>query len=149
MDSRLKVSGEEALDRRLVEDSCSRRRKRGSGQQPVRVGRRRVRAPHGPSCVPSHPRAACAREWNSTADHGIHLNKRAKQLIPGARQPSRNGGARAKVAESGAGRWRTYGSIDLDHSAELRDHDIDAMPPARANKQRDAILSAWTQDHVG
>ena len=62
MDSRLKVSGEEALDRRLVEDSCSRRRKRGSEQQPVRTARDAVSAPHGPSCVPSHPRAACARE---------------------------------------------------------------------------------------
>ena len=145
MDSRLKVSGEEGLDRRLVEDSCSRRRKRGSEQQPVRTARDAVSAPYEPSCVPPEPRATCAKDWNSTAGPGIHPSKRANQLIPRAQQPSRQCGARAKVGESGAGRWRTYGSIDLDHSAELRDHDIDATPPARANKRRDAIPAFWPQ----
>ena len=47
----------------------------------------------------------------------------------------------AEVGESGAGRWRTYGIVDLDHSAELRDHESGATSPARAKKQRDAILS--------
>ena len=66
-----------------------------------------------------------------------------------ARQPSRKCGARAKAGESGAGRWRTYGIIDLDRSAELRDLESSATSPARAEKQRDAILSLWTLDRVG
>ena len=51
----------------------------------------------------------------------------------------------AEVGESGAGRWRTYGIVDLDHSAELRDHESGATSPARANKLRDAILSSGRQ----
>ena len=53
------------------------------------------------------------------------------------------------MGESGAGRWRTYGVVDLDHSAELRDLESGATSPARAEKQRDAILEFWTQDRVG
>ena len=51
----------------------------------------------------------------------------------------------AEVGESGAGRWRTYGIIDLDRSAELRDLESGATSPARAEKQRDAILSCGRQ----
>ena len=36
--------------------------------------------------------------------------------------------------------WRTYGSVDLDHSAELRDHESDATPPARAPKPTGSIV---------
>ena len=59
------------------------------------------------------------------------------------------------MGESGAGMWRTYGSIDLDHSAELRDLESGATSPARVNKQRDAILSSgrrlgWVKKrHIG
>ena len=55
----------------------------------------------------------------------------------------------AEVGESGAGRWRTYGIVDLDHSAELRDHESGATSPARAEQRRDAILEFWTQARVG
>ena len=55
----------------------------------------------------------------------------------------------AEVGESGAGRWRTYGIVDLDHSAELRDHESGATSAARAEKQRDAILEFWTLARVG
>ena len=55
----------------------------------------------------------------------------------------------AEVGESGAGRWRTYGIVDLDRSAELRDHESGATSPARAEQRRDAILEFWTQDRVG
>ena len=48
----------------------------------------------------------------------------------------------AEVGESGAGRWRTYGIVDLDRSAELRDHESGATSPARAEQRRDAILSS-------
>ena len=34
-----------------------------------------------------------------------------------------------------------YGSVDLDHSAELRDHESDATPPARAPKPAGSIAS--------
>ena len=51
----------------------------------------------------------------------------------------------AEVGESGAGRWRTYGIVDLDHSAELRDHESGATSPARAEQRRDAILSSGRQ----
>ena len=50
----------------------------------------------------------------------------------------------AEVGESGAGRWRTYGIVDLDRSAELRDHESGATSPARAEQRRDAILEFWT-----
>ena len=35
------------------------------------------------------------------------------------------------------GRWRTYGCIDLDHSAELRDHDIDATTARGEERNQD------------
>ena len=74
------------------------------------------------------------RSWNSSKQTRNPADSRA-------RQPSRKCGARAKAGLSGAGRWRTYGISDLDHSAELRDLESGATSPARANKQRDAILS--------
>ena len=82
------------------------------------------------------------RSWNSSQQTRKPADSRA-------RQPSRKCGARAKAGESGAGRWRTYGIIDLDRSAELRDLESSATSPARAEKQRDAILEFWTaQDRV-
>ena len=74
------------------------------------------------------------RSWNSSQQTRNPADSQA-------RQPSWKCGARAKAGQSGAGRWRTYGIIDLDHSAELRDLESGATSPARANKQRDAILS--------
>ena len=35
---------------------------------------------------------------------------------------------------------RTYVSVDLDHSAELRHHKSDATPPARAPKPAGSIV---------
>ena len=63
------------------------------------------------------------------------------QRIPGAaaQQAVRDEGA--KMGKGGAGRWRTYVSVDLDHSAELRHHKSDATPPARAPKPAGSIAS--------
>ena len=45
--------------------------------------------------------------------------------------------------------WRTYGSVDLDHSAELRDHGSDATPPARAPKPSGSIVRMRIRMKVG
>ena len=81
------------------------------------------------------------RSWNSSQQTRNPADSRA-------RQPSWKCSARAQVGESGAGTWRIYGSIDLDHSAELRDLESGATSAARAEKQRDAILEFWTLAHV-
>ena len=85
----------------------------------------------------------------SGATQRIESQQTRKPADSQARQPSRKCGARAEVGESGAGRWRTYGVVDLDHSAELRDLESGATSPARAEQRRDAILEFWTQARVG
>ena len=58
----------------------------------------------------------------------------AQQAVRDEGENGQNQKWRGKVA-------RTYGSVDLDHSAELRHHKSDATPPARAPKPAGSIAS--------
>ena len=98
---------------------------------------------------PTPPPSSIRNTVYSGATQRIESQQTRKPADSQARQPSRKCGARAEVGESGAGRWRTYGVVDLDHSAELRDLELGATSPARAEQRRDAILEFWTQARVG
>ena len=141
MDSSSKTSGEDALDR-LVEDQLLQAT---NSEIWAAADTGRARRCECAACTilrPIPPPSSIRNTMYSGATQRIGSQQTRNPADSRARQPSWKCSARAQVGESGAGTWRTYGSIDLDHSAELRDHESGATSPARANKLRDAILSS-------
>ena len=148
MDSSSKTSGEDALDR-LVEDQLLQAI---NSEIWAAADTGRARRCECAACAILRPTPSPSSKHillNTGAIYQMGSQQTRKPADSRARQPSRQGGVSVKVGESGAGRWRTYGSIDLDHSAEQRGHDSDATPPARAKKQRDAIPAFWTRGRAG